>query len=80
MKEINDFCRAKHGRLSELADFLGVKPPSVSRYLSGTSTPDPEKVKLMTVWMEQEILKESERQSQLRETINGLRQRTNQIL
>jgi transcriptional regulator with XRE-family HTH domain len=78
LEEINAFCRARHGRLRELADFLGVKPPSVSRYLSGASTPSPDKLELMQKWMAGEIQRETDHAQELRSRINGLR-RTNEL-
>jgi len=73
LEKINAFCRERHGRLKELALYLGVKPPSVSRYLSGGSTPSPEKLELMTAWMKEEVRRESDQAGKLRAAINALR-------
>jgi transcriptional regulator with XRE-family HTH domain len=62
MAAILAFCKAKHGRVSELADALGVLQPQVSAWLSGRKEPSGEVTLQMQAWFGRMRLAELQRQ------------------
>lgn len=45
------FCRAKHGRVTQLADHLGVAQPHVSAWLTGRQEPSGEHTLRIQAWL-----------------------------
>lgn len=61
LAEVAAFCQAKHGRVSQLADALGVLQPQVSRWLSGRAEASGEAVLQMQAWLARERFAEAQR-------------------
>ncbi len=53
LAEVQNFCKAKRGRVSELAQYLGVAQPHVSAWLTGRQEPSGENTLQMQKWMAQ---------------------------
>lgn len=49
--DLAKFCRAKHGRVSELALYLGVAQPHVSAWLTGKQEPSGEHTLRIQIWL-----------------------------
>ena len=49
--DLAKFCRAKHGRVTELAQHLGVAQPHVSAWLTGKQEPSGEHTLRIQVWL-----------------------------
>jgi transcriptional regulator with XRE-family HTH domain len=52
IQELTSFCKARRGRISELAQALEVPSERVSNWLHGRFTPRPETRALMQSWLE----------------------------
>jgi len=61
LADVAAFCQAKHGRVSELADALGVLQPQVCRWLSGRAEASGEAVLQMQAWLARERFAEAQR-------------------
>jgi transcriptional regulator with XRE-family HTH domain len=61
LADVAAFCHARHGRVSELADALGVLQPQVSRWLAGRAEPSGEAVLQLQAWLARERLAEVQR-------------------
>lgn len=48
---LRKFCRSKHGRVGELADYLGVAQPHVSAWLTGKQEPSGENTLQVQAWL-----------------------------
>lgn len=77
LERIKSFCKAKHGRVKDLATAIGCTAPEVSRWFTGGRTPRPETLAAMSAWMDQASREsqdaEKMRQQNLRNAINSLR-------
>lgn len=51
LETLRSFCRAKHGRVGELADYLGVAQPHVSAWLAGKQEPSGENTLQVQAWL-----------------------------
>lgn len=51
LQTLKKFCRSKHGRVGELADFLGVAQPHVSAWLTGKQEPSGENTLQVQAWL-----------------------------
>ncbi len=52
IRELAAFCRAKHGRVTQLADHLGIAQPHVSAWLTGRQEPSGEHTLRIQAWLE----------------------------
>jgi predicted transcriptional regulator len=55
-------CHAQHGRVTALADYLGIAQPQLSRYLAGRAEPGGELVLQMQAWLAREHFEATRRQ------------------
>jgi transcriptional regulator with XRE-family HTH domain len=62
LADVAAFCQARHGRVSELADALGVLQPQVSAWLAGRKEPSGETTLQMQAWFGRMRLAELQRQ------------------
>ncbi len=51
LAELARFCRAEHGRVSRLADDLGIAQPHVSAWLTGKQAPSGEYTLQIQAWL-----------------------------
>lgn len=51
ISEVATFCRAKHGRVTQLADHLGIAQPHVSAWLTGRQEPSGEHTLRIQAWL-----------------------------
>jgi len=54
VRELREFCRAERGRVSQLADHLGIAQPHVSAWLSGKQEPSGEHTLRIQAWLARE--------------------------
>lgn len=79
MDDLRAFLKAKRGRASELAAFLGVPRPQLSNWLHGRFSPGADVLNRMKSWRDaleaQEAIQGAETSARLRSAINALRGR-----
>ena len=64
--DLAKFCRAKHGRVSELAEYLGIAQPHVSAWLAGKQEPSGEHTLRIQAWLQAESAKPVPRRPRVR--------------
>jgi ribosome-binding protein aMBF1 (putative translation factor) len=81
IQELGSFCKARRGRISDLAQALEVPSERVSNWLHGRYTPRPETRSLMESWLQAaRALEKADLEAQAlrtRSLVNSLRQKIN---
>ena len=77
LDEVQEFCKARRGRVAELAAELGVAPPQVSGWLNYSRQPSGEVALRLQRWLEEgrgrEKADEVQAELKRRELVQGLR-------